>query len=366
MGEARRKQQRKDTQKDSPTSNPGRLSLVVAAALAYGASHSDIETKEDTVESKKITLPQEADTVQPQEAETTPEYSWPVEIPEGKIELTEVPLPEQDEHFGHIDVIVLETLKEMSDERFNGHSNAIPRNIKKRLEYAGYDITEGVTEPEDIMRSLTLYFAQNNVYFDARNIDENIHLERMSIVKKYMISMDLYDDVSVSDVPIYILSEEAEKLDFPIGRTTPSIIFISGSVAEEDALANGCAAEDGIHDASLHEAVHWFDFQQSSDIRSGYILTAEEHGRIELKAFMLQAMYGKCPEFAMASLMKTGGGEAYGHAAAIVKKSFQEIMIENREPFIDMKRKKLRPKAEHVPQLAFITYQRYVKGRRWR
>jgi hypothetical protein len=206
----------------------------------------------------------------------------------------------------------------------------ILKKAKAKLEAEGYAITSGADKPEEIFEKLFQFYIKNNRWVLIRTgegkAEPGAYWFSVPLKQTGHLSFSYFDGkISEKDVPVYCSTEDPGKLALPGGLITKhGILILTGNVDDPS-----YSHDKIVHDLALHEGIHYFITKKENkrevdeydfDMRFDENIADEE-----LKAYLLQMIYGNYPRIAMNSLIRTDI-RVYHYARKTVKNSFIGIM----------------------------------------
>jgi len=251
-------------------------------------------------------------------------------IPPAVIEIEEKELNKGNPHFREVDAILEKSLIKTGFGGLpyeTGLKADVPEfmlALKRKLERRGFDITSGVSDPEEIFKKLFSFYMENNVWMlirtakkidDRKGIEEEVAcLLRFPIIGKASLSFSYFDGfISAEDVPIFYLEGDGLfEQDSYIGGVTLNrgLMVFTGASKTYDIFKNK------IFDFVIHEGIHFrtmlleneivpheYDYDRNANDSEPPEKTLARQ-KDELRAFLVQMMYGKKPRFALITAMK--------------------------------------------------------------
>jgi hypothetical protein len=275
-----------------------------------------------------------------------------IELPPAVIDITQLELNRGNPNFKHVDALIESFLMKTGDKicMFEaGLKDDVPDlmfSIKRKLESEGFGITTGAKSPKEIFERINSFYMENNVWIFIRTvqrIQKNIQesqkvacLLRVPVEGRASITFSFFDgQMSSSDVPIYYLSGVGMFGSDGImaGVTTNRGLMIYSGVVRIWNLDR----QKGLNDIAIHEAVHYdhnkknrfergdYDYDAISDILEP--AEKKEIARDELRAFLVQMMYGNYPAFVLNSALMPSG-KYYNFTREVVKESTNELLLQ--------------------------------------
>jgi len=280
-----------------------------------------------------------------------------IKIPPAMIEIKQQQLKKGSPDFRRVDAMIESLLKKTEDRMcaFDvGLKNNVPGlmfSIKRKLEADGLRITSGATSPREIFVRINSYYMDNNVWMFIRTGQRTEKgkqgsqkvacLMKVPVEGRALLTFSYFGGkISASDVPIYYLTGEGMfETGGVIGAVTEKrgLMIYSGKIN-----AYGMEQKKGLYDISIHEGVHFstmrkekregeddYDYDANADTPD----SAEEkleRDLDELRAYLVQMIYGNYPAFALNSVMLSGTKQ-YSYARKVIKESAREMLLKKQE-----------------------------------
>ncbi|MDD5172156.1 MAG: hypothetical protein PHF60_03920 [Candidatus ainarchaeum sp.] len=252
------------------------------------------------------------------------------EIPPAKIKIADLKLPTPDRRFSRLDSDLTSLLKS-NDSLYCPFNLGLEAQLddtilglKKSLEAKGHRIFRNLSSAPEVAKRLHDYYLKNNIYLTIRNVTVTNRLNgtskpiaclfRFPITGKKSLSFSyLGGRISAERIPVHYLSGLMPEQGAFMGGVTVR----AGLLIFRDTYNDKRGADALQYDVILHEGIHYntmireggWDF--GDDMYFDANAKTEEapektlsRSRDELRAYLIQAMYGRDPRYALELLMR--------------------------------------------------------------
>ncbi|MBD3210379.1 hypothetical protein GF318_03285 [Candidatus Micrarchaeota archaeon] len=271
-----------------------------------------------------------------------------VKIPPAKIQLEMKELNAGLPNFKEVDVLVESSLRKTGSPAcpFSlGPKETVPvvlKEIKKKLNDHGFDIASANKNPEEIFYSLFSFYMKNNAWMMIRTAKVRKRgalirtvgcLFRFPITRKASLSFSYFDGkLSATNVPVFFLAGQGipEQGAFMRGVAVRRGLMVFpelpelGAKIDREKLAFDLTIHEGIHYHTMTGDNDWgygeYDYDRGADAPEPKSKTLARQ-RDELRAFLIQTMYGNYPEMAFMAMLNSDF-EQY----AIIRKSLHDSL----------------------------------------
>lgn len=270
-----------------------------------------------------------------------PSRSASLTIPRSSLRIEGMPLNKEDQEFKKVESIVESHFEKSS--AFPGIAyrirpqdslQEILMSIKESLKAKGFGFVSEYKTQEAIFEAIFDYYERNNRFILIRTSRSGLKsFWKFPIDGKALHSFSGFDGkISWERIPVYYINLNAP--EFKIPEAFPSKHGIVAFIGFEKHFKSrpGVDLKKGIDDVVLHEGMHMDTIR-----RAGVAVTEFDFDKYkpdnssekdELKAFLVQMIYGTYPSVAVDSLMLSNV-QAYGYAKRTVLSEFKEMLAEN-------------------------------------
>lgn len=298
-----------------------------------------------------------------------------ITIPPASIRIEEKKLGQRDKNFQEINLIVESFLEK--DQDFPDTAYPIDKqvkipfllgSIKEKLESSGFKITLNAKTPEEIFDALFRYYEKNNTYIMIRTSKSGLKsFWKFPIKEKARHSFSGFGGkISWNQIPVYYIDKNAPDYKIPEGFPTKHGLIVFVGFPKGQKFRPGVDLKKGINDLVMHEGVHYSTIKRmlneaSDEFDFDKIKSTKSSEKDELKAYLMQMMYGAYPRVALDSLMLTNV-ESYNYAKRSILTSFKKILRNNPERKLRYEKGESLDDQE-IRKFAYLTFIKYFNLR---